>query len=485
MTETVGVNEIVAGKYRVDRVLGQGGMGVVLAVWHLQLEERAAIKIMLPGAAMNAEAVARFLREARAAAKIQSEHVARVRDVGTLENGQPYMVMEYLEGHDLSGVIANRGALPFDEAISYLLQACEALAEAHSIGIVHRDLKPGNLFLTQRRDGSPLVKVLDFGISKVTGAAASDSDAAKTKTSALMGSPLYMSPEQMTSSRDVDARSDIWALGVILYELVAGRVPFDGETLPQVCGSILSGPTPSVRSVRPDLPPELDAILMRCLEKRPDQRYASVADFAQALMPLAPRSSLVSVERISRLVRPSAPLVEYPQAPMSPAQAQTNAGLSASGLSASGAPGYPGTNFDFGSTANQPAKKSRALLWVTLAVVLLGGGGAAAFLALKLRSEPAPAAEAPTTPTPSAAPAAAAASPPEVTAPPVSPAPVASEPSAVAPVVAAPRAAAPRAAKQAAVAIAAPKPAPAPRPATAPAPAPPATTAKASLGGRL
>src|SRR5580693_7216018 len=169
------------------------------------------------------EYVARFEREARTAVKIKSEHVARVIDVGQLESGSPYMVMEYLEGEDLQGWLEKQGRLPIERAVDFLLQACEAIAEAHAMGIVHRDLKPANLFCIRRPDGTLSIKVLDFGISKAAGASMG-----MTSTQAVMGSPLYMSPEQMGSSKGVDARSDIWALGVILFELVTGRVPFDG-----------------------------------------------------------------------------------------------------------------------------------------------------------------------------------------------------------------------------------------------------------------
>jgi serine/threonine-protein kinase len=196
--------EVLAGKYRVERVLGVGGMGVVVSALHLQLDERVALKFLLPEALANPEAVARFAREARAAVKIKSVHVARVSDVGTLETGAPYMVMEFLHGQDLSAVLRDRGPLPYPDAVEFVLQACEALSEAHALGIVHRDLKPANLFLITAADGSPCVKVLDFGISKLTSPSASDPDYAMTKTQAVMGSPLYMSPEQMTSSRGVD-----------------------------------------------------------------------------------------------------------------------------------------------------------------------------------------------------------------------------------------------------------------------------------------
>ncbi|HEY3500068.1 MAG TPA: serine/threonine-protein kinase, partial [Polyangiaceae bacterium] len=213
--------QVLAGKYAVERVLGRGGMGVVVAAQHLQLFHHVAIKLMLPEVAANSEAVLRFVREARAVTRIKSEHVVRVSDVGTLDSGEPFMVMEYLEGADLGALLLQRGPLPIAEAAEYVLQACDAIAEAHALGIIHRDLKPPNLYLSRRADGSPVVKVLDFGISKAQTAAGD----AMTRTSALMGSPLYMSPEQMTSSRDVDPRSDIWSLGIILYKLVSGRLP--------------------------------------------------------------------------------------------------------------------------------------------------------------------------------------------------------------------------------------------------------------------
>src|SRR3954463_12881127 len=201
---SVRAGDILAGKYRIDRVLGVGGMGVVVAAHHMQLDERVAVKFLLPRALKNPEAVTRFIREARAAVKIKSEHVARVTDVGRLENGAPYIVMEYLEGLDLGAWLQQRGPLPVSQAVEFLLQACEAIAEAHALGIVHRDLKPANLFVIRRPDGGLSVKVLDFGIAKRIGAARG---ANITSTAAVMGSPLYMSPEQLNSSKDADART--------------------------------------------------------------------------------------------------------------------------------------------------------------------------------------------------------------------------------------------------------------------------------------
>ncbi|HWZ89167.1 MAG TPA: serine/threonine-protein kinase, partial [Polyangiaceae bacterium] len=295
--------QILLGKYRIERVLGVGGMGVVVAATHVQLEERVAIKFLLPEALGHGEAVARFVREARAAVKIKSEHVARVSDVGTLENGAPYIIMEYLEGSDLAGLVQARGPLPIEEAIEALLQACEAIAEAHSLGIVHRDLKPANLFVIRRADGTPSVKVLDFGISKLTGPPGSGSDMSMTKTSAIMGSPLYMSPEQMASSRDVDARTDIWALGVILFEILTGRIPFEADSMPQLCAMILQSPTPPLRRFRPDAPEGLERVIFHCLEKNRAQRYATIADLAAALLPFASRRAKNSIERISRVIQ--------------------------------------------------------------------------------------------------------------------------------------------------------------------------------------
>lgn len=250
-SSVVAQGAVLANKYRVERVLGQGGMGYVVEARHITLDERIALKFLLPEYAKHPEASARFLREARAAVKIKSEHVARVSDVGTLDSGAPYMVMEFLDGADLAQTLQRIGVLQVDDALDYILQASEAIAEAHAHGIVHRDLKPANLFLAKRPDGSPLVKVLDFGISKVMGGAA---EHGLTKTTTAMGSALYMSPEQMQETRGVDQRTDIYSMGIALFELLAGRQPFYAETLPQLCAEVLTGvPTP-MSAFRPDVP---------------------------------------------------------------------------------------------------------------------------------------------------------------------------------------------------------------------------------------
>jgi serine/threonine protein kinase len=293
---------ILAGKYQVEELLGQGGMGVVVSAVHVSLRQRVAIKFLLPGGQPIPDAAARFLREAQAAVAIQSEHVTRVLDVGTLEDGSPYMVMEHLSGTDLWSLLKARGPLPFAEVVELVLQAGEALAEAHVLGIVHRDLKPTNLFLTRRSDGSALMKVLDFGLSKVLAPELGEGlEESMTRTNIVVGSPHYMSPEQIRSLKHVDARTDIWALGVILYHLVSGRRPFGGDSLPAVCMSIAVDTPPPLPSLVPDVPPAFDQLVSRCLEKNPAQRVQSVAELAQGLAPFAPPSALVSVERIVKV----------------------------------------------------------------------------------------------------------------------------------------------------------------------------------------
>ena len=303
MSSPVSEGTVLAGKYRVDRVLGEGGMGVVVAATDLQLERKVAIKFLLPEYAQHHEASQRFLREARAAVKIKSEHVARVIDVGTMETGAPYMVMEYLHGRDLAAVLDERLTLPVEEAVAYVLEACDAIAEAHSVGIVHRDLKPANLFLTEQPDGSHRIKVLDFGISKAMVTTATGMDPSLTRTSSLMGSPLYMSPEQMKSAKNVDPRTDVWALGVILYELLTGDAPFVAETIPELSAKVLLDEPVSIRSTRPEVPEELEAAIFHALAKDPKARHATVADLAAALAAFGPERTRSNVARAARVLK--------------------------------------------------------------------------------------------------------------------------------------------------------------------------------------
>jgi len=281
----VSVGDVLAGKYRVEKVLGMGGMGVVVAATHLDLREVRAVKLMRPDAASD-QSVERFLREARAVVRLRSEHVAEVYDVGRLDSGAPYIVMEMLEGQDLAALQKRRGAFPIEEAVLYVSQACHALAEAHAAGIVHRDLKPGNLFLTRRKDGSPCIKVLDFGISKHTRPESEDPE--MTGARDLMGSPLYMAPEQMRSASKVCARADVWALGAILYKFLTGRAPFQAPTVPEIFAAALAKPVKLPSAIRPDLPRGLDNVILRCLDKQAGRRYASATDLLAALRPFGP-----------------------------------------------------------------------------------------------------------------------------------------------------------------------------------------------------
>jgi serine/threonine protein kinase len=294
--------EVLAGKYRIERVLGAGGMGVVVEALHIDLDERVALKFLLPEA-LKPELVERFLREARTAIRIKNEHVARVSDVGRLEGGAPYMVMEFLVGSDLDAILKARGSLPPGQVVDWILQACEALAEAHSLGIIHRDLKPANLFLTHRADGTELIKVIDFGIAKAI--QPEGSSAALTHTSQIMGSPLYMSPEQMRNAKHVDARSDIWALGITLYQLLSNKTPFDADTVHALCAALLTEAPKPLETQQTGLPPALCAVVMRCLAKDPEERYASVAQLATALRPFGSPSAAASMTRISAFGPPA------------------------------------------------------------------------------------------------------------------------------------------------------------------------------------
>jgi serine/threonine-protein kinase len=295
-TDGVAVGQVFQGKYRVDAILGQGGMGVVAECTHLALNERVAIKMLRQDVLLDQDAVSRFIREAQAAVKLKSEYVARVSDVGTFENGVPYMVMEFLDGQDLGDLIKERGVLPVQWAVELMLQTAEALAEAHSLSIVHRDIKPTNLFVTWRPDGTALIKVLDFGISK----SPMGTDMQLTQTQSLLGTPAYMSPEQMRSARLVDMRTDIWSLGTVFYEVLEGRRPFEADSFSEMCVKVaVDPPSPMVNT-----PPPLQNIILKCLAKTPEQRYANMAEFAQDLVPFSndPHQAQMLVERMTRML---------------------------------------------------------------------------------------------------------------------------------------------------------------------------------------
>lgn len=284
------IGDVVAGKYRVEGTLGSGGMGVVLSARHVTLGQAVAIKVLgVQDGQTQAEARARLLREARAAAALTSEHVVRIHDIGEDASGRPFIVMERLEGMDLADVLRWRGPLPVDVVAGLLCQACRALVEAHHAGIVHRDLKPSNLFVSKRSDGSAHVKVLDFGVAK-SSAPADVQPETLTGSRMTLGSPAYMSPEQVRDPRQVDARADLWAIGVIAYELLTGKQAFQGNTLPGVCAAIVAdAPTPP-SVVRPGIPAALEQIVLRCLEKDKNARFQSAQEIALALEPFAART---------------------------------------------------------------------------------------------------------------------------------------------------------------------------------------------------
>jgi len=396
----ISVGQVFLGKYRVEEILGQGGMGVVARCTHLALNEQVAIKMLRHDVLSDEDAKQRFVREAQAAVKLRSEYVARVSDVGTFENGVPYMVMEYLDGQDLGVLIEEQGQVAVPWAVELMLQAAEALAEAHSINIVHRDVKPTNLFVTWRPDGTSLIKVLDFGISK----SAAGTDMQLTQTQSLLGTPAYMSPEQMRSARLVDQRTDIWSLGTVLYELLEGRRPFEAESFSEMCVKVaVDAPAPMVNT-----PPALQQVVLRCLAKAPEQRYASMADLGRDLIPFArdQHSAAMLVERMTRMLGRATPAgwenlhtgAGQRQSMGSP-RAQTpipwHGGSDPSGSRFTPVPGpvpVPMTHREPSAPARMPselhlAPRRSRLAWVLVTLLLAAGAAAVAVVVMSAREE--------------------------------------------------------------------------------------------------
>ena len=395
----VKVGEVLAGKYTVERILGSGMMGVVVAARQIELDRRVALKFMTAGAAQLGREHERFMREARVAAKLQSQHVAKVLDVGTLAQGQPYIVMEYLDGKDLSAVLHERGRLPVEEAVFYVLQVAEALAEAHAAGIVHRDVKPANLFLTHSADGMPCVKLVDFGIAKM-----SDSGLHLTGTVQTLGSPLYMAPEAMKSGRMADARTDVWALGVTLYELLAGLhvTPFQATDIFALVQTVCFSPPIPLEQYRPDVPPGLAQVILQAVEKDLTRRFQTIAAFAAALAPYGPARQASYAERVALMqgtgVAPARPTDLLPAEPTPfparPYPMSSSAGVSRSAVARSTVDPPP----SLGSIGTPPLPQQGATRTLVLAGSVIVAGSllsAALFFGLRARATgPEPAASA-------------------------------------------------------------------------------------------
>ncbi|WP_437970569.1 serine/threonine-protein kinase [Sorangium sp. So ce260] len=357
--------DVLLGKYRVENVLGRGAMGLVVAARHLALDDRVAIKVLLPQYVRDPEILQRFLREGRAAVRIRSRHVVRVADVGTLPNGAPYMVMDHLEGKDLAAVLAESGVLQVPFAIELVLQVCEALAEAHAQGIVHRDVKPSNLFLTRNADGSPCVKVLDFGISKMAHA----EDHALTRVGGVLGSPLYMSPEQLRSASDVDGRADIYSLGVVLFQLLAGRTPFVAQELAQLVYLVTQGEPQRLRALRPDIPEPLEQVILTAIARDRDRRFPTVADLALALVPFAPPHLRAAAERLFGALRGALPVAAPPPGGALLSASASTAGAATS-TAAMPADGGALTIAPVGTTHSKHASRERRTLPIALGLGL-------------------------------------------------------------------------------------------------------------------
>jgi serine/threonine protein kinase len=300
---SINAGDVIDGKYQVGECIAWGGMGIVTEAIHLDLRKVVALKCVRPEFLDNEEMVARFLNEARIAANLRNEHVARVLDFGKTKEGIAYLVMERLEGMSLKALVIQRGPVPVAEAVDYVLQACEALAEAHAQGIVHRDIKPENLFLSRSVNGTPILKVLDFGISKQL----SSQMGMLTNPGSSMGSPCYMSPEQMRNPGLVDKRTDVWATGAVLFELLSAQPPFAGDSLPEICAHVMCDVPRSLKDLRAELPSGLEAVVRRCLEKDRDERFSDVAELARALAPYASLDGRVSLPNIEHMTSNSEP----------------------------------------------------------------------------------------------------------------------------------------------------------------------------------
>ena len=294
------IGTLIGDKYRVERVLGAGATGIVLAARHAKLDELVAVKCIRAATPWSSDVLARFAREAKTCARLRSEHIAKVIDVGVSPAVGPFMVMEYLEGEDLATVLRRRGPLPVSRAVDYAMQVCEALSVAHVADVTHRDLKPANLFLTRQGDWE-IIKVLDFGISQAH-PRAFGGELWVEEPQSVMGAPLYLSPEQLRSPREADHRSDLWSLGVVLFELLTGHPAFTGDTMAQAGARVLSAAAPRLDDHCGAASPGLSEVIERCLAKEPAQRFQSAAELANALLRFAPARARLHAERATAVL---------------------------------------------------------------------------------------------------------------------------------------------------------------------------------------
>jgi len=386
-------NDLVAGRYRLETVLGMGGMGYVMSATQVEpggAGRRVAIKFMLPDALRSASLHSRFVREAEAIGRLRSEHVCRLLDTGRLPGGAPFMVMEHLLGADLERLVSDQGPLPLWEAADYTLQILEAIAEAHSQGIIHRDLKPANVFRAWVGDEVALIKVLDFGVAKAADGLHS------TATDSVMGSPAYMAPEQIVSSKRVDERADIYSIGAILYFLLTGKPPFEAEQLPALCLKVLNEDPAPPSLHRPDLPAEVDEIILTCMARDQLNRYPNAAELAFALLPFAPERCTPLAEAAFRAIG------HAPGKWQRPPRAVATGVATVSFRGPRGNSEAPRTD----PVTGRGRRRSR-LAWLTalLALAAVGIGGGAAMLLDREAGPPAPRTAAPQQAAPESAPA--------------------------------------------------------------------------------
>jgi eukaryotic-like serine/threonine-protein kinase len=387
------IGHALGGKYEIVRLLGEGGMAFVFEAQHKRLHQRVAIKLLAPELATDAELVQRFEREARAVARLSTKHVVRVTDVDVTGSGLPYMVMEFLEGRDLDAELQARRQLPVAESVDIVVQACSGMLEAHAMGIIHRDLKPANLFLARERDGAAaarVVKILDFGISKMLG-----ESSRLTGAGAVMGTVLYMSPEQVRAEPNLDVRADVWSLGVILFELLAGRPPFEGSS-PQIAVKIVSTDAPDLRTFAPNVPEGLALTVRRMLDRDRERRFATLLEVVEALAPFTAPGSLGAAiagtlhagrsgSRGKTALLSSKRTLPMANAPASARSLVPNARITGPQAPAATAllPAPP-------LEAPEPQARSRALLVIAIMLGLLAAAGAVLAIVALARRQAAP-----------------------------------------------------------------------------------------------